>query len=140
MMIADNTTDAKEQSSAFVTFDCPEPHCIMQFRREDRLNAHLLLGVHKTLASSVRLVDKAILIYRDGFTRDDHKQVPVLPASITTGSSSTDINDKLMEGWALFRPRARVPFSIAQRSYLDEKYNDGEKSGGKWNADSVAEV
>ncbi len=139
-MDVDNTTVIDQRSSTFVTFDCPETHCIMQFRREDRLHAHLLLDSHKILIPSFRLLDKAIIMYKEGLESDNHKQVPTLRAVTTSTSSSTTTNDKLVEGWALFRSRPRVPFTIIQRSYLEKKYNDGEKSGAKWDAASVAEA
>ena len=127
-------------SSGFVTFDCPEHHCVMQFRREDRLHAHLLLGLHKTLAPSFRLLDKAILMYKDGLESDNHKQVPQLSASTSVVSSVTSMSDRLSEGWALFRPRPRVAFTINQRSYLEERYDEGERSGAKWDANSVSQA
>ena len=138
-MEVDNTASAAG-SSAFVTFDCPENHCIMQFRREDRLHAHLLLGLHKNLVPSFRLLDKAIVMYKDGLESDNHKQVPHLSANSSVVPSVALINDQLVEGWALFRPRSRVTFTINQRSYLEERYDEGERSGAKWDANSVAEA
>ena len=79
-------------SSEFVTFDCPENHCVMQFRREDRLHAHLLLGLHKTLIPSFRLLDKAIAMYKDGLESDKHKQVPNLSVNSTVVPSVVPIN------------------------------------------------
>ena len=127
-------------SPAFVTFDCPENHCTMQFRREDRLNAHLLLDLHKILVPSFRLLDKAIIMYKAGLESDNHKHVPRMAVNNSDESVTTAADDRLAEGWALFRARPRVPFTIHQRSYLEEKYNEGEKSGAKWDAASVAEV
>ena len=129
-----------ENQSGFVTSDCPEPRCSMEFRREDRLNAHLLVGIHKIVDSSCRLLDKAILMYKNGLSRDGPSQVPILPAQTTSDSATKYGVKNLEEGWGLFHPRTRAPFSIAQRSYLDQKYNEGEKSGAKWDPESIAEV
>ena len=131
---------ARESQSGFVTFDCPEPRCVMEFRREDRLNAHLLVGIHKIVDSSCRLLDKAILLYKDGLSRDGPSHVPNLPARTISDSATKTGVKNLKEGWGLFHPRTRAPFSIAQRSYLDQKYNEGEKSGAKWDPDSIAQV
>jgi hypothetical protein len=139
-MDVDDTFVVGQRSPAFVTFDCPEPHCVMQFRREERLHAHLLLGSHKNLIPSFRLLDKAIIMYKEGLESDKYKHVPILPAVTMSASSSTTVNDTLAEGWALFRSRPRVPFTVIQRSYLDQKYNDGEESGAKWDAASVAQA
>ena len=118
-------------SPAFVTFDCPENHCTMQFRREDRVNAHLLLDSHKILVPSFRLLDKAIIMYKAGLESDNHKHVPRMSVNNTIASVLNVANDRLAEGWALFRARPRVPFTIHQRSYLEKKYNEGETSGAK---------
>ena len=40
-MDIDDNEQIEKRPSRFVTFDCPEPRCTMQFRREDRLRAHL---------------------------------------------------------------------------------------------------
>ena len=139
VMEVDNSAVTKA-SSEFVTFDCPENHCVMQFRREDRLHAHLLLGLHKTIIPSFRLFDKAIAMYKDGLESDKPKQVPNLPVNSTVASSVIPVNEQLGEGWALFCARSRVAFTSNQRSYLEERYAEGEKSGSKWDANSVAEA
>lgn len=145
MLIDDDTMDVGSASvtlcsPAFVTFDCPENHCTMQFRREDRLHAHLLLDSHKIIVPSFRLLDKAIIMYKAGLQSDNHKHVPHMSVNNNDASAITATDDRLAEGWALLNARPRVPFTIQQRSYLDEKYNEGEKSGAKWDAASVAEV
>lgn len=112
----------------------------MQFRREGRLHSHILFGSHKILTPSFRLLDKAIIMYQEGLQSDNHKQVPTLSSSINIRSSSTTIDERLAEGWALHCSRPRRPFTITQRSYLDQKYDEGERSGAKWDANSVAEA
>ena len=135
-----DTGDRDERSSAFVTFDCTEPNCVMQFRREDRLRAHLLIGSHKIVAPSFRLLDKATLMYKEALANDNAKRIPAL--STTTKILITSSVDKvnLQEGWALFRPRPNIKFTVAQKSYLNEKYDEGEKSGAKWDPNRLAEV
>ena len=135
--------DVNEQnsnnSSSFVTFDCPEPQCIMQFRREDRLRAHLLVGSHKYVDMSLPLLDKAALMYKNSLESDRPKQVPVLSVISTTRTTMTPRNN-LEQGWTLFHPRKKVPFTPVQRTYLNQKYDDGEASGAKWDPVSVAQV
>lgn len=136
----DTTVVDDKNSSSFVTFDCTEPHCIMQFRREDRLRTHLLLGSHKTVIPHYRLLDKAAIIYKQSLENDIPKQVPALSTVGITERKSAILTVDLKEGWAIFRPRARIGFTIAQRSYLQQKYDEGEKGGAKWNASAVAEA
>jgi hypothetical protein len=103
----------------------------MQFRREDRLHAHILLDLHKILVPSFRLLDKAIIMYKAGLESDNHKHLPRMSVNSNDASMIAAADDRLSQGWALFRARPRVPFTIHQRSYLEEKYNEGEKSGAK---------
>lgn len=139
-MDVDDTVVADPDSSSFVTFDCTEPYCIKQFRREDRLRAYLLLGSHKIVASSVRFLDRAMLMYHDSLLSDHPKQVPALSTSSISKKDITNSSITLEEGWALFYPRPKVAFTVAQRSYLDQKYDEGEKCGTKWDPASVAEA
>ena len=136
----DDSPLISQRSLAFVTFDCPEPHCVMQFRREDRLRAYMLLGSHKILRPSFRILDAAMLTYKEGVESDTYKQVPIMSAIIMRSTMQTASKNTLSEGWALFRSRPRVTISVAQRSDLEDKYNEGEKSGSKWDPARVAEV
>ena len=129
-----------DRHSSFVTFDCSEPHCVMQFRREDRLRAHLLLGSHKIITPSFRLLDRAAIIYKQALESDKPKVAPVLSASTAAVTTSDTAMFVMEEGWALFRAREKVAFTLAQRSYLNQKYDEGERSGAKWDASTVAEA
>ncbi len=137
--IGDNI-NMDQHPSSFVTFDCTEPHCIMQFRREDRLRAHLLIGSHKIISPSFQLLDKAAVIYKESLESDNLKEIPILTSTNTTVRNPRISTVTLKEGWALFHPRAKVTFAPAQRSYLNEKYDEGEKSGAKWDPCKLAEV
>lgn len=120
-----------KHSSSFVTFDCPEPHCIKQFRREDRVRPHLLVGSHKYSDLSLPLLDKAALIYKDTLESDRPKQVSMLSTISTTSKTTVTSRNNLKQGWALFHPRKKVLFTPVQRAYLNEKYDEGERSGAK---------
>ena len=134
------TCDRYERSPAFVTFDCTEANCVMQFRREDRLRAHLLIGSHKFVTSSSSLLDKAILMYKETMINDDARRIPSMSTASIAVTPSSFRKSKLEEGWALFQPRPNVKFTLAQKTYLNEKYDEGEKSGGKWDPNRLAEV
>jgi hypothetical protein len=90
-MKVDNTPSTTDALTC-VTFDCPENHCIMQFRREDRLNVHRLLGLHKTRVPSLPIARQSHCDVQ-GWTgeRDEHKQVPHLSANSSAVSSATSI-------------------------------------------------
>ena len=57
LMNIDDNEQTDKCSSGSVTFDCPEPRCTMQFRREDRLRAHLLVGSNRFIDHSCSLLD-----------------------------------------------------------------------------------
>ncbi|CAF2969698.1 unnamed protein product [Rotaria sp. Silwood2] len=118
-MDVDSTIVTDKDSSSFVTFDCIEPVCVMQFRREDRLRAHLLLDSHKIVIPPFRLLDKAAIMYKESLENDNPKQIPVLSAVGTTTKKLMIPTVDLEEGWALFRLRANARFTAAQRSYLN---------------------
>jgi len=136
----DNTIGTNQRPPSFITFDCTEPHCIMHFRREDRLRAHLLIGSHKIIVPPFRLLDKAAMVYKEALDSETPKEIPILSATSSTVTDSTVSATSLEEGWALFRPREKVTFSPTQRYYLNEKYLEGERSGAKWDPSKLAEV
>jgi hypothetical protein len=112
----------------------------MQFRREDRLRAHLLIGTHKIVTPSFQLLDKAAMMYKEALDSDNSKLQPVLSTASIAGTTSTVTKSNFKEGWALFQPRPKVKFTLAQKTYLNEKYHEGEKSGKKWDPNKVAEA
>ena len=72
-----------------------------------------------------------MLKHKEGVETYNYKQVPVM-STITSGSKSrVRSKNKLSEGWALFLSRLRVALTVTQRSYLENKYDKGEKSGAK---------
>lgn len=139
-MDVDVTVAADTDVSSFVTFDCIEPYCVKQFRREDRLQAHLLIGSHKNITAPVRLLDRAVLMYQDSLLSDHPKQIPILSASVTAKTHTITPDIILQEGWAIFYPRPKVLFTDAQRSFLNKKYDEGENQGKKWDPAAVAEA
>jgi hypothetical protein len=140
VMNVEHNIGGNQHCTSFVTFDCTEPHCVMQFRREDRLRAHLLLDSHKNIIPSFRLFDKTVLMYRESIDSDNPNEIPILSSTNTTATNSTLLRVQLDEGWALFYPREKIAFTPTQRSYLNQKYDEEEKSGAKWDPGTVAEV
>jgi len=139
-MDIDENEQTEKRPSGFITFDCPEPCCTMQFRREDRLRAHLLVGSHRFIDHSYSLLDKAALMYKDALESDRPRQVPLLPVANTTTRPLAPLKNNLKEGWALFSPRKKILFTPVQRAYLNQKYDEGEASGAKWDPAAVAQV
>ena len=140
LMDINDNEQTEKCPSEFVTFDCPEPRCTMQFRREDRLRAHLLVGSHRFIDHSCSLSDKAALMYKDARESDYPKQVPLLSGANITTRPPAPLKNNLKEGWALFSPRKKILFTLAQCAYLNQKYDEDEASGAKWDPVAVAHV
>ena len=73
-------------------------------------------------------------MYKKSLENDDPKRVPVLPTTSTIQKWSVIQAADLKDGWAIFRPRTKIGFTLAQRTYLQQKYDEGEKGGTKWDA------
>ena len=140
LMDIDDNEQTEKCPSRFVTFDCPEPRCTMQFRREDRHRAHLLVGSHRFIDHSCSRLDKAALMYKDSLENDYPKQVPLLPVANITIRPPAPLRNNLKESWTLFSPRKKVLFTPVQRAYLNQKYDEGEVSGAKLDPGAVANV
>jgi hypothetical protein len=120
-MDVDDNEHIEKRSSGFSIFDCPEPSCVLQFRREDRLRTHLLVGSHQYSDPCYSLVDKAALIYRDTFESDCSKQVPLLPVTSVALQQPVTHGKDLKEGWALFSPRKKNIFHTDPAHLLEPK-------------------
>ena len=140
-MDIDVNEQTEKRPSGFVTFDCPESRCTMQFRREDRLRAHLLVGSHRFIDHPCSLLNKSALMYKDDALESDYpKQVPLLSIVNITPRLPASFKNDLKEGWALFSPRKKILFTPAQHAYLNQKYDEGEASGAKWNPIVITHV
>ncbi|CAF4712075.1 unnamed protein product, partial [Rotaria sp. Silwood1] len=121
---------AKNNSKPFV-FDCPDPHCIRQFRPHANLQVHLSTGIHKYQPNRLKLLDKAKLHYKQQLENDENEHIRSTQNFKTIHSSNGNVNYELKQRWALFN---RKPLT-----YLVQKYNEGEKNGMKWDPPQVAE-
>jgi len=129
-----------ESGQRFVTFDCPDPRCIRQFRRESNLHAHLIYENHKYMPIKHSLLDNARIIYQQRVESDQRINGRALNNFIIVASTTPSSLNPLHEGWAIFRPKTNRAFTQKQRTYLTDKYNEGEQTGGKWDPAAVAQV
>lgn len=84
-------------------FDCSDPKCVRQFRRETNLLAHLATGHHKYPRDQLKLLDKAKLSYHDRLESAKIQCAPSLQSFTVIPRTETTSNDLLKKGWALFQ-------------------------------------
>ena len=98
------------------------------------------LGKHVVQETSQCLLDHAMLLYQESMNHHDHFQVPQISSKNSCGLADTSDNNKLHKRWALPKSRTRAQFSVSQRAFIERKYKEGERSGTKWDPQSVAEA
>ncbi|CAF5024125.1 unnamed protein product, partial [Rotaria sp. Silwood1] len=87
---------AKNNSKPFV-FDCPDPHCIRQFRPHANLQVHLSTGIHKYQPNRLKLLDKAKLHYKQQLENDENEHIRSTQNFKTIHSSNGNVNYELKQ-------------------------------------------
>jgi hypothetical protein len=116
-------------------FSCPEDGCIKSYMTHGRLQQHLMYGRHNFRQNqNVPLLDRAKISYADRLEEERGGQ------SLITMTGSTKVGTtSVSEGWAGRDPkRTGHRFSAKQRTFLENKFNDGVKTGVKANPDNVS--
>lgn len=129
----------EDSSAGFIIFRCSDPQCIKWYRSVLRCEDHILSGQHVYPTAKLSLLDTAVTKYKIktdqiDFARDLTSTTNIATSPVTSDSCS------LFEGWALVQPKSNKRFSSEQIAFLVEKYDEGERSGNKWNPTSVAAV
>ena len=113
-------------------FSCPEEGCTKSFVRYSSMERHCEYGVHVRVLEKVTLQDRAKLSYA---RRLEEGQTKPLPSVIVTGSPHCFLLDK---GWGLKSKAKAVRFSEKQKTFIEGKFLQGEKSGKKVSGEAVA--
>jgi preprotein translocase subunit Sec61beta len=129
----------EDSSTGFIVFRCNDPQCIKWYRSIVRCEDHIATGQHVYPEVKLSLVDTAVTQYK---IKTDQIHLHTNLTSTTNfaslpGSSSPYL---LTEGWALIQSKSTKRFSPDQIAFLVEKYDEGEKSGNKWNPAAVVAV
>ena len=113
-------------------FTCPEEGCTKYFVRYSSLEKHCEYGAHVRALEKVTLQDKAKLSYAQ---RLEEGQTKPLCSVTVVGSPYLSFLDM---GWALKSKPKATRFSEKQKSFLERKFLQGEKSGKKETGETVA--
>ena len=116
-------------------FLCPQDGCTKSYMTYGRLQQHLIYGKHSfRQAKSVSLLDRAKINYAERLEEGRRGQ------SLVTMIGPINVEaTSVLEGWATRdSKKTGHRFNVKQRNFLDDKFNDGEKSGVKANLDNVS--
>lgn len=121
-------------------FPCPEQGCIKIYQRQSYLDWHLENGKHQYKPERLSLRDAAIGAYKAQLegVRLPQTLPSVRDALQSFAPSEYDPPTALKIGWALRTRRKGAPFSAEIRSYLTEKFNEGQTSGRKLDPRTIA--
>ncbi|KAK3107372.1 hypothetical protein FSP39_012971 [Pinctada imbricata] len=112
-------------------FSCNE--CTKTFQKYGNLLRHLDTGSHTVKSMYQTLSDKAKIEYSKQM-----EKVNLLSASSENVTPGRNVN-LLKQGWAL-KSRGEVKrFTDDQRTFLDEKFQKGEKTGQKYDPEEVSQ-
>ena len=128
-----------DSSSGFAIFRCSEAQCIKWYRSIDRCEDHIATGKHVHPSTKLSLLDVAVKTFKTQTDKVFSKSTITMPM-ITTSTSHANSSACLSEGWALPQPKLNKRFTREQIAFLVEKYDEGERSGNKWNPAVVASV
>lgn len=115
-------------------FTCTHEGCVKTFCRAEELDQHLLVGDCHLKLEKERSNDFVIQKYAEILQREN-------PEHYTLSCISKErTGDNILEkGWGLKEGRKCARFSKKQKSYLENKFNIGLKSGRKEDPVSVSE-
>ena len=129
----------EDSNTGFLVFRCSDSQCIKWYRSIDRCDDHIISGKHVYSEKRLSLLDTAVHAYQCQTDKiSSHSSLALSKDNATVQHTNT--SHALVEGWALPQPKSNKRFSKEQIAFLVEKYDEGERSGHKWNPAAVASV
>jgi len=123
------------QTTTMEAFSCPREGCVRVFQRCSSLERHLSLERCATSLERQSLLDLAKTQYAARL----QEGVGITPAlKSQEPSESADAVSKVEEGWALKETKKAYRFNDTQKTYLEAKFNIGQSTGRKMDAEAVA--
>lgn len=126
-----SASESRDQVSVKI-FSCPEEGCTKTFVRYTALEKHCEYGVHIRALEKVTLQDRAKLSYAQHL---EEGQTKALSCVCLSGDPHLPLLDM---GWALKSKPRTTRFSEKQKSFLEKKFLEGEKSSKKTTGEEVA--
>ena len=124
---------AIDSGQAAGLYSCPKDGCVRVFQRLSALERHLSLEKCTQSLERHSVMDLAKIGYKSRLEQG----VGALPTlEVTTGHQEAHV--VLKEGWALRAVKKTYRFSDKQKSYLKAKFQIGQTTGRKLDAEMVA--
>ncbi|CAF1206742.1 unnamed protein product [Adineta ricciae] len=119
-------------------FYCDQDGCIRRFFNYGNLLRHLASGNHFRKLEKLPMKDFAMITYKSKLDEVDNQQLISLELEkINFHTNSNDHLPKLNQGWALPSPRKVQRLTPKVRQFLEEKFDDGEQRGIRWQPEAV---
>lgn len=123
-------------------FSCTEDSCDASFGTFANLQTHLDIGAHKSLPERMTLTDYALETYKSKLERFFVlPEIPVLREAMHSltlqPQSEAEVHVK-SKGWALPSRKKHAKFNVKQTSFLQEKFQEGQRTGRKWDPHDVS--
>ena len=125
------TSCKQSEDDSCSLFSCAEDGCIATFVHHGNLIRHLDIGKHKYSEDTVCLKDRTRIFYTELVDTKSHQRDSMPHVE---GSSPS----LLQKGWGLKGKREAKRFTADQKSYLAEKFNQGERTGHKCDPEEVS--
>ena len=126
---AEKRTDGNSQNNIQAVYPCPHDGCVRMFQRLGNLENHLSTDKCTQTLEKHTLLDLAKMGYKSSL-EDGAGVIPTLQ-----GRNASP----LAEGWALRASKKTYRFSKKQKDYLLAKFEIGESTGRKVDANTVAQ-
>lgn len=125
-----------EPSNSESVFTCPNHGCVRVFLRLGNLERHLAADKCTRVLEKHTLLDLAKMGYKTAL----EEGVGIIPTLKASNGGVADRNaNPLSEGWALRSTKKAYRFSPKQKEYLLAKFEIGQTTGRKVDANSVAQ-
>ncbi len=127
-------------------FDCPEPGCTASFQKWGHLSNHLDTGQHKFARENINSFDFALRAFKANLEEHARPMIPFMKAMSENIVAEMPADQccknckELKEGWAIKQSSTCRRLDEDQKTYLLEKYDEGETKGKKWDPKKLAEV
>ena len=124
-----------QDQKAMSLFYCPVKGCMKTFLRSSTLQHHLIIDEHVIQSKKETIYERA----KQGYAKHLEEGFHANPA-LHTKSELFQGENNLKPGWALKSCKSRSPFNDRQKEFLNEIFEEGERTGTKANPDTVAKT
>lgn len=119
-------------------FPCTEDGCVQVFARFGNLTRHLDSGTHKyAKEATLSLSDRSKILYSEKIAQQA-PAIPKIDAFRKPVDDNGDVQEIFNKGFALKGKRSAPRFNEKQKKYMEYRFNEGNRTGVKAQADEIA--